>query len=74
MLEALIHDRIDEPPVLVVAGDERLARHSAVGERDDLTVVAVHLAVGEEAGRDTPVHGAEVAHRVPHARPAARPA
>src|SRR5205085_8428354 len=67
MLEALVQDRVDQPPVLVVAAHQSFARDRTADECDDPYIVALKLALTQKAGGDTPVHRAEVAQRVPHA-------
>src|SRR5262245_19509263 len=65
--QTLALDGIDLPPLLVVAIDQHLARHRAVGKRHDARVT-VEPGVSDEAGHQPRMQRAEVAQRVPDVR------
>jgi hypothetical protein len=65
--EPAADDGPDEAPLLVVDIDDEFARLHAVREAHDARPRRVlHAARGQEARRDAGVHGADIAHRVPH--------
>src|SRR5262249_31206741 len=63
--ERAVAHRPDQAFGLLVAVDQQLASDRPVEERDH-AVVAVELAVDDEARHETQVHGPPVAHRIPH--------
>jgi hypothetical protein len=60
----LADHRVDQPPPCIVAIDQQLARHRAVGEGHDPRV-ALEPRVEHESRHQPLVHGAEITHRGP---------
>jgi hypothetical protein len=64
LFDAFADDGVDQPPLVVVAIDQDLARHRAVCERHDARI-AVEPGVGHEARHEPRMQRAEIAQRVP---------
>jgi len=65
VLQPLAPRRVRQAPRGVVHVDDELARHEAIGERDDARLVAVHAAIRDKAVREA-MHLADRLQRLPH--------
>src|SRR5262249_55806340 len=65
LLHALADGGIDQSPPRIVAVNQKLARHRAVGEGNDASL-ALEPGVEHEARHEAVMQGAEVTHRVPY--------
>src|SRR6516164_6015307 len=65
LLHALADDGIDQPPSRIVAIDQKLARHHAVGKRDDARI-AIEPGVEHEAWHEPRMQRPKVAQGIPY--------